>query len=52
MELKPLVSTLKADNKSQLNPKRPLLTGYSRIVLIAVWYSAMPTLSLGRETAS
>lgn len=28
--------TLKANNKSQLSPSRPLLSGYSRIVLIAV----------------
>lgn len=36
MKIKPLVLTLKA-NKSQLSPNCPLLSGYSRIVLIAVF---------------
>lgn len=35
MTIKPPVLTLKA-NKSQLSPSRPLLSGYSRIVLIGV----------------
>lgn len=45
-----LVLTLRANNKSQLNANCPLLSGYSRIVLIAVWCLVMLSLSLGRET--
>lgn len=37
MKIKPLVLTLKANSRSQLSPSRSsLLSGYSRIVLIAV----------------